>query len=60
MKYRTFLTHNPQEFFEGLEDPELTEVVEIADADDMKAVKEILHYVDEGYKAIIFQREGVP
>lgn len=59
MKYRAFLTHNPQDFFDGFEDPELTEVVEISDADDIKAIREILNQVNEGYKAIIFPREGV-
>lgn len=52
MEYKVILTHNPQDFFEGIEPEDLTETVIIKSAEDLRP---ILDMVSGGYKAIITQ-----
>ena len=52
MKYTIVFTHNPQDFFEGIE-PEDLIVVQEATNEELEA--EIVPMVDGGYKAIVFQ-----
>ena len=58
MQYIAYLTHNPQDFFNGYEEPELVETVVFNDSDKYAQFDDILTLVNSGYKAIIFQREG--
>ena len=51
MKYTIVFTHNPQDFFEGIE-PEYLTVVREAAGEELEA--EIVPMVDGGYKAIVF------
>ena len=55
MKYAIVFTHNPQDFFEGIE-PEYLTVVREATNEKLEA--EIVPMVDEGYKAIVFPLEN--
>ena len=48
---KVVFAHNPQEFFTGLEPPELTETAQLRDNDDWAMVRRM---VAGGYKAIIF------
>lgn len=52
MKYTIVFTHNPQDFFEGIEPDDLI-VVREATNEELEA--EIVQMVDGGYKAIVFQ-----
>ena len=52
MKYTIVFTHNPQDFFEGIEPDDLI-VVREANKEELEA--EIVPMVDWGYKAIVFQ-----
>ena len=58
MKYKVILTHNPQDYYEGIEDEELVEIRGF-DLLTVEQIAFILHMVDEGYKAI-FQQESDP
>lgn len=49
-EYKATFTHNPQDYFEGLEPEELVETMTISDLFDLI---QVLTMVDEGYKAII-------
>ena len=51
MKYTIVFTHNPQDFFEGIE-PEDLIVVQEATSEELES--EIVPMVDGGYKAIVF------
>ena len=51
MTYTIVFTHNPQDFFEGIEPYDLI-VVREATSEELEA--EILPMVDGGYKAIVF------
>ena len=51
MKYTIVFTHNPQDFFEGIEPGDLI-VVREATNEELEA--EIVPMVDGGYKAIVF------
>ena len=55
MKYTIVFTHNPQDFFEGIE-PEYLTVVREATNEELEA--EIVPMVDGGYKAIVFPLEN--
>lgn len=55
MKYKVILTHNPQDFFEGIEPEDLTETRIAETAEDLA---EILEKVYGGYKAIITRMEA--
>ena len=55
MKYTIVFTHNPQDFFEGIE-PEYLTVVREATNEELEA--EIAPMVDGGYKAIVFPLEN--
>lgn len=50
MTFKVIFTHNPQDFFSGLEPYELCEVVRFESQDEIPA---ILDRVAEGYKAVI-------
>ena len=52
MKYTIVFTHNPQDFFEGIEPDDLI-VVREATNEELEA--KIVPMVDGGYKAIVFQ-----
>ena len=52
MKYTVVFTHNPQDFFEGIEPDDLIVVREVTNEE---LESEIVPMVDEGYKAIVFQ-----
>ena len=52
MKYTIVFTHNPQDFFEGI-DPDDLIVVREATNEELEA--KIVPIVDGGYKAIVFQ-----
>lgn len=54
MKFRAFLTHNPQDFFDGTEDYELCEEVIIDGYGDEPHITKIFDAVAGGYKAILF------
>ena len=49
-EYKATFTHNPQDYFEGLEPEELVETMTISDLFDLV---QVLTKVDDGYKAII-------
>ena len=49
-EYKATFTHNPQDYFEGLEPEELVETMTISDLFDLV---QVLTMVDEGYKASI-------
>lgn len=51
MKYTIVFTHNPQDFFEGIEPEDFTVIKE---ATDEELEVEIVQMVDGGYKAIVF------
>ena len=51
MKYTIVFTHNPQDFFEGIEPDDLI-VVRESTNEELEA--EIVPMVDGGYKAIVF------
>lgn len=48
-KYKVIFTHNPQDFFNGSEPGELTEIRPVR----LLGLRQILRKVDEGYKAVI-------
>lgn len=58
MKYISYLTHNPQDFFDDTEAPELIETITFSDTNNESEIQDILDMVDEGYKAIIFPLGG--
>ena len=51
MKYTIVFTHNPQDFFEGIEPEDLTVYREV-DADELSL--SISQMCVDGYKAIVF------
>lgn len=51
MKYTIVFTHNPQDFFEGIEPDDLI-VVREATNEELEA--EIVQMCADGYKAIVF------
>lgn len=52
MKYTIVFTHNPQDFFEGIEPDDL---IVVQEATNEELESEIVPMVDGGYKAIVFQ-----
>ena len=52
MKYTIVFTHNPQDFFEGIEPGDL---IVVQEATNEELESEIVPMVDGGYKAIVFQ-----
>lgn len=50
MKYTIVFTHNPQDFFEGIEPEDL---IVVREATSEELVAEIVPMVDGGYKAIV-------
>ena len=54
-EYKVTYTHNPQDYFNGSEPEELVETDTITDIFDLV---QVLAMVDEGYKAIIEQKDG--
>ena len=56
-EYKATFTHNPQDYFNGIEPDELVETKTISDIFDLAQVFE---KVDDGYKAIIEQKDGGP
>ena len=52
MKYTIVFTHNPQDFFEGIEPDDL---IVVREATNEELQSEIVPMVDVGYKAIVFQ-----
>ena len=52
MKYTIVFTHNPQDFFEGIEPDDLIVVREVTNEE---LESEIVPMVDGGHKAIVFQ-----
>ena len=59
MSYKAILTHNPQDFFEGIEPDELRETIEFDNNGNKKEITKVLDMVSDGYKAIIFHKEGL-
>ena len=57
MSYRAYLTHNPQDFFEGAEPEELQVIIDFENVNSRREIAKILMLVSSGYKAIIFQKE---
>ena len=57
MRYRVILTHNPQDFFNGKEDPELVQEIIFSGIFAGDVLKDVLKQVDGGYAAIIRQTE---
>ena len=55
MKYTIVFTHNPQDFFEGIEPEDLTVVRE---ATNEELETEIAQMVAGGYKAVVFQNDN--
>ena len=51
MKYTIAFTHNPQDFFEGIEPDDL---IVVREATNKELESEIVPMVDGGYKAIVF------
>ena len=51
MKYSIVFTHNPQDFFEGI-DPD--DLIVVREATNEELESEIVPMVDGGYKAIVF------
>ena len=51
MTYSVVFTHNPQDFFEGIEPDDLIVVREVTNEE---LESEIVPMVDGGYKAIVF------
>lgn len=60
MRYKAIYTHNPQDYFEGCEDAELSEELDFDSSMEscVNAICNILKHVDDGYKAIILLKEG--
>ncbi len=58
MRYKIILTHNPQDFFEDREPNELIRTIIMNSQFDYLSMYEVLHCVDNGYKAIIFPMDG--
>lgn len=56
-EYKATFTHNPQDYFEGNEPEELVETMTICDLIDLM---QMLNKVDDGYKAIVEQKDGGP
>ena len=55
MIYQVIATHNPQDFFEGIEPEDLPECYEAADENLTEIVSKC---IDGGYTVIIYKKEN--
>lgn len=58
MSYKAILTHNPQDFFDGTEPYELCVVIHFENGNSLSEIRDILNFVDSGYKAVIVFDDG--
>lgn len=60
MIYKVTLTHNPQDYFDGMESEDLAEnfTIDTGNQSWIADICSMLWYVTQGYKAVIVSQDG--